>query len=79
MILVMMAWILKREIRLERLKDWENWGLHNEMLLYKDLEAAIGGYKLFGNLIGEVSSDRVGRFRLGIHKNPDESFVKDLC
>jgi hypothetical protein len=48
------------------------------MLLYKGLEAAKGRNKLFGNLISEVSSDRVGRFRLGIHTYPDTSFIEDL-
>jgi hypothetical protein len=60
MMFFLMAWFIRRDIRLEWLENRERRGVQNEMLLYKGFEAAKGRYELFGNQVGEVSGDRVG-------------------
>jgi hypothetical protein len=55
-----MDWFLRCNFHLEGLERWERRGFQNEMLLYKGFEATIGRYELFGNQVGEVSSERAG-------------------
>jgi len=59
MMFFFMTWFLRRDISLEGLERRERGGAQNEILLYKGLEVAIRRYELFGNHVGEVSSERV--------------------